>query len=91
MAAKKARTGRQQLVRAAKVVVFVGLLVALGFSVRSQWGTVGRDLRRLPAGDAVAALLLSFVATAVSMQAWRTILADLDPGFRSRRPFTSTP
>jgi uncharacterized membrane protein YbhN (UPF0104 family) len=70
-------TARQRLVRVAKVVVFVGLLVALGFSVRSQWGTVGHDLRKLPVGDAVAALLLSLVATAVSMQAWRTILADL--------------
>lgn len=77
-------TARQRAKRVAKVVVFVGLLVALGFSVRSQWSTVGHDLRRLPVGDAVAALLLSFLATAFSMQAWRTILSDLG----SRLPLT---
>jgi uncharacterized membrane protein YbhN (UPF0104 family) len=79
-----AKSPRQQLVRAAKVVVIVGLLVLLGFSVRSQWGTVGHDLRRLPVVDAVAALLLSLLATAFSMQAWRTILGDLG----SRLPLT---
>jgi uncharacterized membrane protein YbhN (UPF0104 family) len=75
--AKGPPTARQWLVRVAKIVVFVALLAALAFSVRSQWGSVRHELASLPIAAGITAVVLALLATAVSMLAWRTILADL--------------
>ncbi len=70
-------TTRQRVFRVVKLVVFVALVAALALSVRSQWGTVRRDLARLPIADGVAAVLLSVGANITAMAGWRTLLADL--------------
>jgi hypothetical protein len=63
--------------RVAKVILVVGLIAALAYSVHSQWGTVRHDVARLPILDGVAALLLALIATGASMLAWRSMLGDL--------------
>ncbi len=78
MAPDPARTTRRtRVLRVVKVVVVLGLLVALAFSVRSQWSAVRHDLARLPIADLVAAILLAIAGTGFSLLGWRALLADL--------------
>ncbi len=77
MAADPPRPARRRIIRVAKVVLVVGILVALVLSVQSQWGAVRHDLAHLPAWAAVSAVVLALAATAAAMLAWRTILGDL--------------
>ena len=77
MAADLPRPARRRIIRVAKVVIVVGLLVALALSVHSQWGAVRHDLARLPIIDVVAAVVLAVAATGAAMLAWRAMLADL--------------
>ena len=65
------------MIRVAKLVVVVGVLAALAWSVQSQWGTVRSDLARLPISDALAAFGLALGATAAALMAWRTMLGNL--------------
>jgi glycosyltransferase 2 family protein len=71
------RSRRRTLIRIGKIVLVVGLLVALAFSVRSQWSAVRHDLSQLPIVYVVVMLLLAVAANAASLLAWRTLLADL--------------
>ncbi len=68
---------RRRFVRALKVVVVVGVIVALALSVRSQWDTVRHDFARLPVRDGIAAIALALVATGSALLGWRVLLADL--------------